>query len=553
MARSVNSLFKLLVLLALLSAGGAGAQGASPGVPLSPGFDYQGRLALRGLAATGDCDLQFTLWNAAAGGAQLGGLQQLDHVAVSGGRFTVRLNESGEFGASAFDGGARWLGIVVRCPAGAGDFTALAPRQPVDAAPTAQYALRSGGVAGSPYAGVIVVAASGGDFTSIQSALDSVTASETQRYLVAVAPGVYTETVTMKPYVDIAGAGENATRIVSAGMAVSTTGTVVGASYAELSSLTIENTGGGLYSIGIYNEEASPRLAHVTVITHRHISIAILNRRAAPVMRSVSVRALGGVRTTSTGIQNEASSPDMQDVIAYAGGAVDSMNYGVANFDGSTPVMRDVLTMGFGGDGGIGVHNVESSPELVHVVATGIGGDIVNMGIHNEYCAPTLTDVVVTSATGVVNVGMLNEYAAPVLRDVTLNVWGGTINNIGMESAYSAPQLYRVTVLVSGGGNAYGIWNEASTLLISGSTISATQSIGNNYGVYGVPVTGTYTVRIDGSRITGDTAAIMSAPQYTTLLGLSFVRGGLLGNGTYHCAGVYDDKYIFSAGPACPE
>ena len=127
------------------------------------------------------------------------------------------------------------------------------------------------------------------------------------------------------------------------------------------------------------------------------------------------------------------------------------------------------------------------------------------------------------------------------------------INNIGMENAYSAPELYRVVIHASGGSNAFGIWNEASTTLISGSTISATQSIGNNYGVYNAPTTGTYTMRIDGSRIAGDTAAVMSASQYTTRIGLSFVDGGLLGDGTYHCAGMYDDKYIFNAGPACPE
>jgi hypothetical protein len=59
----------------------------------------------------------------------------------------------------------------------------------------------------------LVVAKSGGDFTTINDALNSITdASDTNGYLVKVMPGVYTEQVTMKQHVDIEGSGELVTK-----------------------------------------------------------------------------------------------------------------------------------------------------------------------------------------------------------------------------------------------------------------------------------------------------------------------------------------------------
>ena len=115
------------------------------------------------------------------------------------------------------------------------------------------------------YSNVIVVARSGGDFTSVQKALNNITdSSPTNRYLVWVAPGIYTETVSMKQYVDIEGAGELVTKIASPGGPSPDYGTVTGANNAELRSLTVENTGGNRFATAIYISSTSPRLLHVT-------------------------------------------------------------------------------------------------------------------------------------------------------------------------------------------------------------------------------------------------------------------------------------------------
>jgi hypothetical protein len=99
------------------------------------GFIYQGKLTDNGSPANGNYDLQFALFDAANGGAQIGQTQTVANVAASGGVFTVRL----DFGPSAFPGAARFLEISTR-PSGAGAFTLLTPRQQISSTP---YAVRS--------------------------------------------------------------------------------------------------------------------------------------------------------------------------------------------------------------------------------------------------------------------------------------------------------------------------------------------------------------------------------------------------------------------------
>ena len=91
------------------------------------------------------------------------------------------------------------------------------------------------------YAQTEVVAKSGGDFTSVQAALDSITdAGDSKHYLVWVGPGTYDERVQMKPFVDIEGAGELATKITAPGGGGfgASSSVVSGADDAELRNLT---------------------------------------------------------------------------------------------------------------------------------------------------------------------------------------------------------------------------------------------------------------------------------------------------------------------------
>jgi hypothetical protein len=108
---------------------------ASPVHGQTTTFTYQGQLSDAGALANGSYDLRFALFDAAAGGAQIGANQDVPAVPVSAGVFTVQL----DFGVNAFPGANRFLEIGVK-PAGGGSFTTLAPGQQISSSP---YAIRT--------------------------------------------------------------------------------------------------------------------------------------------------------------------------------------------------------------------------------------------------------------------------------------------------------------------------------------------------------------------------------------------------------------------------
>jgi len=109
---------------------------------------------------------------------------------------------------------------------------------------------------------ILWVAPSGGDFTSVRSALASITDNDaTHLYLIKVAPGTYTETggIDLKPYVDLQGSGPRVT-VVTCACGSTTTPRTDGSSAtlripsiaSHVEDLSITNTGGAVYSTGVW-------------------------------------------------------------------------------------------------------------------------------------------------------------------------------------------------------------------------------------------------------------------------------------------------------------
>ncbi len=126
--------FSFALAVGLAQAQDAGPHSSdAPQAALGTAFTYQGQLKSGGTSLTGSCEMGFRLFDAATLGAQVGSpLTQT--VAVNAGYFTAQL----DFGASAFNGQARWLEIAVKCGSDA-TFTTLS-RQALTAAPYARYA-----------------------------------------------------------------------------------------------------------------------------------------------------------------------------------------------------------------------------------------------------------------------------------------------------------------------------------------------------------------------------------------------------------------------------
>jgi hypothetical protein len=201
------------------------------------------------------------------------------------------------------------------------------------------------------YANVIVVAKSGGDFNVIQKALNSIgDNSPSNRYLVWVAPGVYTETITLKQYVDIEGAGELITKITYPGSQDPGMATVRGwVNDVELRNLTVENTGGSYYAKAIWIYGSSPRFNHITAVASGASGdndAFQTGTGGSPTLRNVTAIALGGTNTygiNSVGTNGGTASLGLTDTLVTASGGSYS-NHAMYNFATSPTIWNSKLS-----------------------------------------------------------------------------------------------------------------------------------------------------------------------------------------------------------------
>lgn len=156
----------------------------------------------------------------------------------------------------------------------------------------------------------IRVAATGGDYTSIQAALDAISPDPDHRYIIEIAPGTYSESVVMKSYVHLAGASPELT-IIRPDVAG-------GATHQDFTAIWLDKltdvriSGLALYggdpnlgdlpfgATGIYDSASSPVVENVRIVGFYASGVdadadqaGFFSRDSSPVLRNSEIRHTG--------------------------------------------------------------------------------------------------------------------------------------------------------------------------------------------------------------------------------------------------------------------
>lgn len=197
---------------------------------------------------------------------------------------------------------------------------------------------------GAPFAtkpaNVIVVAKSGGDFTSISAAMAAINPAVDNPYVVKVMPGVYYEYVQMKSYVHLQGSGRDVTTIMydmSPWYIVKCESIV----NAEISGLTLDG-------YGIYNNNASPTISgnlFKASSSNTGGGGGVINYYSSPLIRNnvFDFSNLPG-SDSAYGISNGHSSPTISDNIIIGNGG--NNNTGISISWPSKPIITGNVIKG---------------------------------------------------------------------------------------------------------------------------------------------------------------------------------------------------------------
>jgi hypothetical protein len=261
------------------------------------------------------------------------------------------------------------------------------------------------------------VAKAGGQFTSVQAAINSITdASDSNRYLVWVAPGTYNEQVTVKDFVGLQGAGENLTKIISS----DPDGTVLTlAQGASLRDLTVEGKDRAILTYG----------GDITEVTAR---INTDNKNC------IGIFALGGARLSHVTVKI-SSTPQVS-----GGQAVGILNNDAAGV--SVNNSRVEVDSSFGASGGQFLAG-RIRDSVFNVAST----NSTAVGVHNSNQL-TLDNVTIEANSNALSIGL--EYLG-----IFLNPLQSTIKNS--------------SITVVGSGQSYGIYMGRGLLDVQNSEISA--------------------------------------------------------------------------------
>lgn len=392
-----------------------------------------------------------------------------------------------------------------------------------------------GGIKASAYrrrlARLVVVAKSGGDFTSVSAALNSINdASAGNRYLVYIAPGTYVGQVQLKPYVDVMGAGKNATTIrcqcaqPSNGNAVIGPATVHAASSVELSHLTVENTGGedsaeALAGANLVDFVASDVRLDATANTYSWGGFFV---NADVTLRDADVDLEGESGDVQNGVEAQGSGTlrISDSKIRAAGG---SQNFGIRTSATTTVTRTEVSTSAVTNGTGMGVVVFGSSFTARDLDVNSAGSGDLYVGIQNTNGTVELSHSKIRAGGAFSAYSVLNLSGNSLTA--TLDVVASRLiaNGSGFNLAINTSSI---------GGTANSQVTVLSSLLkASGGT-----------GSMGVYSQAEGDVQVDASQVQGSTNTVYRSGG-TVEIGASKMAGGPATGTSIKCVQVYDENY----------
>jgi hypothetical protein len=325
------------------------------------------------------------------------------------------------------------------------------------------------------YESVVIVALSGGDYTSVQSAIDSITGeSSSNPFLVWIAPGTYNESVTLKSHVHLQGAGQGATIIsstVTNGSPIASQGTLKLASNTSVRDLTVENLGTGGFNVailgngGIINADVSDVTSEATGSGTNNYAIFLHGSGTEVVLHRIT--ALG-----KNGSNN---------------------NYGLLN---SSNVSAELYAGSFTGNGGSDTHGILNIGTMVLVDVTSLGENGTGLNHGMRISSTGTTEIRGGSFTARDGTWAYGIYSSGTLEgdNVVILAEDASSFNYGLWNTTGTSYLFQSEV----GGSSNSVNNDSGSTTITHSRLL--NSANNASGTLScILVTRGSTISTDGS------------------------------------------------------